>query len=54
MVGLQARAISPGPLREWAQGTWPGCYKGTPATGSHLLPQAPQYNYWSYRLTIQD
>ena len=32
--------ISPGPLGEWAQGTWPGCHKGTPATGSHLLPQA--------------
>ena len=38
MVGLQARVISPGPLGEWAQGTWPGCHKGTPTTGSHLLP----------------
>ena len=40
VVGLQARVISPGPLGEWAQGTWPGCHEGTPANISHLLPQA--------------
>ena len=27
-------------LRVLTKGTWPGCQKGTPATGSHLLPQA--------------
>ena len=53
---VEARVISAGPLGEWAQGTWPGCHKGTPAAGSHLLPRHkhPQYDYWPYRLTIQD
>ena len=31
--------ISPGPLGEWAQGTWPGCHEGTPANIYHLLAQ---------------